>query len=441
MICAPKFLTTGCLLACLLLTTERIVLADSTGRADPTPTADQPEAANQPQTPATEAAPAEEKPAAKAASDAPAAVMPVEKPKRELTPAQIALRDQVRHTLAQQQKQPLNTRDNLPNEIAAFCLGFGCNTEISLEGVGGKKINGITCLCWNYPCAGFEMLGPGPGHLVARIGYGYQQHPGEFLAMLAMSRVPSTYPIRFGNDKRTVADLVEAEKLICRAGGDMSLKLIGLAFYVESREWKNDLGEDWSIERMVQQEIAQPVVSATDGGLNRLMGLSFVVAHRVNHALPIDGQYQRAQKYLNDFHDFALTLQNADGSWGPALFAARSTTNDAAIQLSATGRVLEWLALSLPDGRLEDPRVIRSVELVIGLLNNQRYQRNVPYLPTRELDALGHALHSLSLYDERVFAPADVEEKPAAESSTVEQSKPTSLPAAANQGNSTAKTR
>jgi len=419
MIRAPRFFATGCLLACLLLTSEGIALADSSGGADAQPTADQPKTAAQPQT--SESATVKAEPKLEGtlepkvdAKDA-AATPPVEKPKRELLPAQVALRDQIRQTLAQQQKQPLNTRDNLPTEISAFCLGFGCNTEVSLDGVGGKKINGITCLCWNYPCAGFEMLGPGQKHLVARVGYGRQQHPGEFLATLAMSRVPATYPIRVDKETRTVADLVEAEKLDCRVGGDMSLKLVGLTFYVDSPNWKNDLGDDWSIERILQQEVAQPVVSAADGGLNRLTGLSFAVAYRINRGLPVDGQYQRAQKYLNDFHDFALTLQNSDGSWGPALLAARSAADDGTIQLIATGRVLEWLALSLPDNRLDDPRVVRAVDLVTRLLNSKRYQQNVPYLPTRELDAMGHALHGLSLYNERVFAPFDAEEKAATE--------------------------
>ena len=31
----------------------------------------------------------------------------------------------------------------------------------------------------------------------------------------------------------------------------------------------------------------------------------------------MEGQFRRAQKYVADFHDFALRLQNADGSWGP----------------------------------------------------------------------------------------------------------------------------
>ena len=197
----------------------------------------------------------------------------------------------------------------------------------------------------------------------------------------------------------------------------MSLKLIGLSYYVDEREWKNDLDETWSIERIVQEEVAQPVVTASEGGLNRLMGLSYAVARRAKGGQPIDGQFQRARKYTADFHAFALQLQNSDGSWGPSFLAAKSASPDAASQLRSTGRVLEWLAMSLPDPKLEDARVVHAVEYVARLLGSQRYQWNTPSLSTREIVAVGHALHGLTVYDQRVFQPADAVEKPAADTS------------------------
>jgi hypothetical protein len=412
-----RILPAGCLLVCLMF--ARAATAQSIGDAAGTPDAANPQAAAKGDAAAEAPGPSlgsseTQKPKV-GESDKPAAAPPAPQKPKQLKPELASLRDQVRRALAQHQNQALNTRDNSATEIMNYCLGFGCNTEVLLEGPGGRKLNGITCLCWGYPCAGFEMLGRGQDHIVARIGYGYQERPGEFLAMLAMSRVPPTYPIRSGKTTRTVADLVEAEKLSCRSGGDLSLKLIALQYYLEQPTWKNNLDEDWSLERIIREELAQPVVAASDGGLNRLMGLSYAVVHRAKHNEPIEGQYQRAQKYISDFHDFALALQNTDGSWGPYLLTARSTSPDPGIQLRSTGRVLEWLAVSLPDERLEDPRVIRAVETVTRLLSSQRYGWNVPSLSTREIGAVGHALHALTMYDERVFKPADAAEKPPAE--------------------------
>ena len=84
------------------------------------------------------------------------------------------------------------------------------------------------------------------------------------------------------------------------------------------------------------------------------------------------------------------------------------------MQLRSTGRVLEWLAISLPEKQLEDARVVGAVEYVTRLLDGQHYQWNAQALTTRDIVSLGHALHALVVYDGRVFKPADVPETPAA---------------------------
>jgi hypothetical protein len=228
-----------------------------------------------------------------------------------------------------------------------------------------------------------------------------------------MSLVPSDYPVRVGRDTRKVADLIEAEKLACRAGDDLSLKLIGLAHYVTEPEWKNDLAETWSIGRMIDEELAQPIAAAPEGGLNCLMGLSYAVARREKHGQPMEGSFQRAQKYIGQLQDYALRMQNSDGSWGPYFLAARTASPDAASQLRSTGRVLEWLAMSLPDAKLADSRLVSAVECITRLAGSQRYQGNAPALSTQEIVSLGHALHALVIYDERAFKPFDADAKPA----------------------------
>jgi len=284
---------------------------------------------------------------------------------------------------------------------------------VGLESARGQRINAITCLCWNYPCAGFEMMSLDGKLIAPRIGYGYQERPGEFLSMLALSRVPPDYPVRVGKRTGTVADVVEAEKLACRGDSDLSLALLGLAYYVEQPEWKNALGETWSIERIVAEEVERPVLTAHDGGVNRLLGLSYAIAKQQKRAPRLSPVFERARKYVTDFQDYALRLQNEDGSWGLGMLAAKGASNDAAAQLRATGRVLEWLVIAMPDEKLQDPRVAAAVEYLIRLLGSQRYQYNSPALPTAEIVSLGHALHALVVYDQRVFQPFDAEEPPA----------------------------
>jgi hypothetical protein len=251
------------------------------------------------------------------------------------------------------------------------------------------------------------MLTAWDGRVAPRVGYGYQEHPGEFLAMLAMSRVPADYALHVGSSVMKVSDIVEAEKLACRRGGDLSLVLIGLIHYADQSTWKNDLGENWSIDRILEEEMSQPIVGAAEGGMNRLLGLGYAVLHRAKGGAPMEGRIEQARKYVAEFQDFAFSTQNSDGSWGPYFLAARGFAADAATQLRSTGRALEWLAISLPEKRLEDPRVTAALDIVVTLLESQPFRANPPALSTREIASLGHALDALSIYDQRVFQPAD----------------------------------
>ena len=165
---------------------------------------------------------------------------------------------------------------------------------------------------------------------------------------------------------------------------------------------------------MIDDELDQPSAAASDGGLNRLLGVSYAVARRAKSGQPIEGSFLRAQKYIAQCQEYALRQQNADGSWGPHFLAGGNDGGDAAAELYSTGYVLEWLALSLPAEKLNDPRMIGGVEAALRLLGTQRYQWNAPSLSTQEIVSLGHALHALAIYDQRAFAPFDADDKPAA---------------------------
>lgn len=377
-----------------------------------------PQKAEEQKQPATEAEPV--KPAEisggdKAAADSssqPEEAAAETKPKRELTPAQVALRDKVRRTIAAYQKMPFNTRQNTADEIIDYCLALGCNAEISLFDAGREmRANGITCLCWNYPCGGYEPLIMVDGHISARLGYGAQSRPSQLLAALALARVQPNYPMRVGDTVRTIADLVESEKLSCRSGTDMSLKLVGLAYYADTATWKNDLDEEWSLERIIKEELAKPTLAPAGAGLNCLLGLSYALIRQEKRDLPIEGQFARVKKYINDFHNYALRLQNSDGSWGYYL-SGKGVNRDVAAGLRSSGFVLEWLTISLPEDRLDDPGVASGIAYLNNTLG-QRYQNNLPALSTQEIAGAMRALHAMAIYDERFFKPADPDDPPA----------------------------
>ncbi len=261
------------------------------------------------------------------------------------------------------------------------------------------------------------------GRISARLGYGSQSRPSQLLAALALARVPATYPMRVGDAVRTVADLVESEKRTCRSGADMSLKMIGLSYYVDESTWKNDLGEDWSLEKMIKEELAQPTLAPGGAGLDCLMGLSYAVNRREKHNPPVEGQFARAKKYLDDFQNYAIKLQNSDGSWGYYL-SGKGGVRDATAGLRSTGYVLEWLAFSLPEDRLDDQHIAAGVSYLNKTLGSQQqYLNYLPTLSTQEIAGAMHALHALAIYDERVFKPADADQAPDEKKSTSETAK------------------
>ena len=335
-------------------------------------------------------------------------------PLEPLGPEMEALRKRVRQAMEYYSRQPLDTKNNTADHILKACLAFGCDTVVRQGGASGEPINGFTCLCWNYPCGGYNLLKMADGHIAARVGYGLQSNPSEFLAVLALARVPREYPIRVGKTTRTVADLVESEKLACRSGSDLSFALIGLSRYLRAGAvWKNGLGEKWSVSRLLKEELDHAQEPSPSGGTQRLLAISYAVDRRAKRGQPIKGQYRRAKKYIDKYHGYALALQNPNGSWHPAFFKYRGEGGSSMGQINSTGRILAWLVSSLPDKKLDDPRVVRSVAFLANTLTGRR-QRSLASTSAADIAARMNAVYALKVYNRRVFGPYDKAEAEAA---------------------------
>ena len=305
-------------------------------------------------------------------------------------------------------RQPINTDDNTPTEVLDFCLAFGCDTEVRYGGSAGSAMNGIGCLCYNYPCAGYRLLAMGDRKPIARVGYSLEQRPGQLLAVLAQSAVPETYEIRVGDWHGTVANLIEAEKNACSAGLDLSQTLIGLAYYLPAEaSWTNTAGESWSLERILREELGRSPATSGPEMTSYLMGLTYAMDRHCHAGHPCTGQYERAKKFLAEYERYAMSLQNSDGSWHPDFFAAKGIGRDASGVLRATGQILEWLVVLLPDDRLQERPVVAAVDYLTKLLEGPYANLNIMTASTQEISAVMHAIHALRIYDRRIFKPAD----------------------------------
>jgi hypothetical protein len=281
-------------------------------------------------------------------------------------------------------------------------VAYGVKTQVRVGGPEGELQSGIGLLCFNRPMRSPSILSLENGKPIGTRGVGVQGHYGQLLAYIAQGSLQRDYPIHVGGQQFTFEDLIENEKLTCRTGEEQTFKLIGLAHYLPSdAQWTARDGQTWSISKLIAEEIKQPILrTAACGGTHRLMGLSYAVRARQSQGLPMKGEFARAEKYTADYRRYAKTLQNSDGSFSTQWFEYREARADLSRRLQTSGHVLEWLAYSLPEDELQEPWVTKAVDYLATILQNGR--------PSQwEIGPLGHGLHSLALYNRRVFIAAE----------------------------------
>jgi hypothetical protein len=312
----------------------------------------------------------------------------------ELSTEMVKLRQNLRDCLDAYYGRPENVQSRNPWEVMHALIAYGVDTEVL---VGNQRANAIGWLCYNGACKGQTLFDVSQGKLVPRKGVGVQGHHGQFLAMLAQSKVPADFPIVVGAQEFTIKDLIRFEQLTCRPKSELTFKLIGLAHYLDSdAAWRDDQGQTWSISRLIQEELAQPIVGAACGGTHRLMGFAYAARKREREGKPLTGEFQRARIFLDDYHEYTFRLQNPDGSFSTKWFAGPAAAPDPGRRVQTSGHILEWLAYSLPQEQLGDERVIRAVDYLTRLLMNNPSGNY-------EIGPRGHALHALVIYDERLF--------------------------------------
>ena len=308
------------------------------------------------------------------------------------------LKVRIERVLEDYYSRPLNTRDNDSWEVMHSIVAYGVKSEVAVGGPQGERRNAIGWLCYNLPLRGPRMLTVRNGMPYAVRGVSVQGHYGQFLAILAQSRLMRNYPLLIDGNKFTIEDLIEAEKRTCISGEELTFKLIALSHYLPTdAQWQCERGQKWNISRLIREEIRQPIThSAACGGTHRLMGLAYAVRRREQQGKPIDGDFALARDYLQQYFDWTFSLQNPDGSFSTAWLARRENRPDIDRKIQCTGHITEWLVYALPKHELHNPQVIAAVDFLTTSLERGR---------TRDwkIGPLGHALHALAIYKERMF--------------------------------------
>ncbi len=273
---------------------------------------------------------------------------------------------------------------------------YGIDTKVVVD---RKTYSTIAWIAGNNACRGQRLLASDNGRIVVRSGVGLQGHQAQMLAVFSLCNVPDHYPLYADGQKFSMQDVIREEQLACKVGAELTFTLIGLAHYMDTdASWTSSDGETWDFERLIREELSQPIVGSACGGTHRLMGFAHALRKRRAEGKPIDGQWQRAEKFTEDFVDYAYRLQNRDGSMSTNWFEGREDQDSMDRKVQTTGHMVEWLLTLTPDSQLQNPRLVAAVRyLLMSLYNDRDHDWSI--------GPKGHALRSLAMYYERVYRP------------------------------------
>jgi len=311
---------------------------------------------------------------------------------------------------------PESTADRSPWAVMHATLAFGGEYEM-IHGTG--RVNAIGWMCHNGTCRTQRMFTPRGKSFIPNVGGGVQGHEGQFLAILAQSNVPLDYPIQIGTSRFTVEDLVRHEMATCKEKSELTFKLIALSYYLDSnKQWRANDGKTWSIQKLIQEELDQPIVGSACGGTHRLMGFSFSVRQRQLQGQPVNGQYARAAKFVREYVDYTWQLQNPDGSFSTSWYEGRANEPSAERKVQTSGHMLEWLMFTMSDQELNQPKVGKAIDFLLSKIYDKR-ENKWPIGPR------GHATRAVALYESRTREIASKPSvRPSTNAATRSQTKP-----------------
>ncbi|EMI19259.1 ADP-ribosylation factor-directed GTPase activating protein isoform b [Rhodopirellula maiorica SM1] len=303
-------------------------------------------------------------------------------------------------------------------EIANERSNWGMLHSIMVYGVDTKIIaerqhySAIAWIAGNNACRGQRLFEEDRGGIHVKSGVGLQGHQAQMLCVFSLCNVPVDYPLYVGTTKYSVRDVVKREMADCKSGEELTFTLIALSHYLDTDEsWIASDGTRWDCERLIREELSQPIVGAACGGTHRLMGFAHALRKRRAEGRPITGQWARAEEFTNDFIDYAFSLQNRDGSMSTDWFEGREDNGKMDRKVQTTGHIVEWLLTAMPDSQLQDPRLVRAVRYLLASMYND---------PNHDwqIGPKGHALRALAMYYERTYRSGPAWQTPAVANGT-----------------------
>ncbi len=324
--------------------------------------------------------------------------VPVRAASREIQQSTDPLVQLVYKTREVQRQRLLSTSDHTPWQMMHGLLGLRQDFVINHN---GQTVNGLEWiqtgpLYNNEPWFQKTQFG-GQAHPFNK-PYWFEGHINQFLAILSMCNVP--LDAKFGTPQGpiTMRDMLKNAQMTANEKEEVTWTLWALSTYLPpDAEWINAKGERWSIERLVQLEVAKRVGGPTSpcGGTHGLFALARARNVYLRTGKPLRGVWQEADLKIQRYIQTAKNLQNANGTLSSSFFKGKEYKQDFDKRMASCGHVLEFLMISLPQERLNEPWVRRAIEATANdlMANRKAYVSCSP---------LYHATDALSIYLERM---------------------------------------
>lgn len=320
-------------------------------------------------------------------------------------------------------KPPLSIEGSTPGRLLRYSLIGGADATFLAPDRGATPENGrngailpsatpdlkpiyaLGALCWNVPCAGRRILRVVDGRPSAAVGYGFQTKRGELLAALAFAKIDRNYEIQIDGAKFRVQDLVDAEKLACSQGANLSTVAVGLAHYSQNPDetWTNAFGETWSLAKILETETRRAVDWGSTESTDKLLALTFLLARLKRGALRDSPELKRIESTLIGLKGRGWALFD-DAPLTETLFFDKETKiSTPHMRLYVNGALLRWLTLTASPEELRAEKTRRAVfelcALVDQLFNSVD---DLDKLAPLDEESLAVATQTLLLYRARV---------------------------------------
>ncbi len=301
-------------------------------------------------------------------------------------------------------RRMLSTDQHTPWQIMHALLGLREEFQILHDGAPVSGLNWVsegqvfTNEYW------FEKTKFGGRAHPYSVPYAFEGHANQFLAILSMCGVGLDHTLGTANGPVSMREMIRHAQMTVSTKDEPTWTLWFLSRYLPSNaRWRNQQGEAWSIEKLVQIQTNKPMQGAPCGGTHSLFALAHARNVYLRQGKPLRGVWMQAEWKIRKHINTARMQQNSNGTLSSNFFRGKKYDPDFNKRMASAGHVLEFLMIALPQKELNQRWVRRAIEATArDLMDNRK--------AFVKCSPLYHSVNALNIYLDRVNPKTETEE-------------------------------